>query len=323
MSSRVSGSLQFQRAVHRGLRTLGREGRVFSSMLAVAGLLSLLGVLLLGLLAVRTAGDVLRANATLQLQMERGADLAQVEALHRALLDLPGVASAVLTTKDQTYQIIRRQDPSVVSFIDTFGLQNPFPDSIGVTLKSADAYPETMALLQDARWQGVVAPEFVAAAAARQAQLSEVLQVARTGSDATLGIMGVAAAVLLLALVSLLHRRVLQRSGDTQTQVLLGAAPSDIFVPLWTEAMAIIFGGLVLAAAALAGLVFALPMLLPAAMQSPLLSAVVTSLQPALLELWPWVLGIAIGTVPVLAALSAAFGLTSQASFGFFNRSHA
>jgi cell division protein FtsX len=323
MSGRVSGSLQFQRAIHRGLRTLGREGRVFSSMLAVAAVLSLLGALLLGFLAVRTAGDVLRANATLQLQMERGADPAQVEALHRALLDLPGVSSAVLTTKDQAYQVIRRQDPSVVSFIDTFGLQNPFPDSIGVTLESADAYPETMALLQDARWQGVVAPEFVAAAAARQAQLSEVLQVARAAGDATVGIVGVAAAVLLLALASLLHRRVLQRSADTQTQMLLGAAPSDIFVPLWTEAVVILFGGLVLAAAALAGLVFALPTLLPGAMQSPFVEAVALSLQPALLELWPWVLGIALAAVPVLAALSAAFGLTSQGNFGFLNRSHA
>lgn len=323
MSGRVSGSLQFQRAVHRGLRTLGREGRVMSSMLAVAGLLSLLGVLLLGFLAVRTAGDVLRANATLQLQMEPGADEAQVEALHRALLDLPGVSSAVLTTKDQTYQIIRRQDPSVVSFIDTFGLQNPFPDSIAVTLESSNAYPEAMALLQNARWQGVVAPEFVAAAAARQAQLSEVLQVTRAGGDATLGIVGVAAGVLLLALVSLLHRRVLQRSGDTQTQILLGAAPSDVFVPLWTEAMLILLGGLILAAGALVGLVFALPTLLPGAAQSPFVGAVTASLQPALMDLGPITLGIALGALPVLAALSAAFGLTSQASFGFLNRSHA
>ncbi len=292
-------------------------------MLAVAGLFTLLGALLLGFLAVRTASDLLRTGATLQLQMERGAESAQVQALHRALLDLPGVSAAVLTTKDQAYLAVRREDPTVVSFIDAFGLQNPFPDSIAVTLASSDAYPAAMALLQDARWQGVVAPEFVAAAAARQAQLSEVLQVTQAGSDAALGIVAVAAAVLLLALVSLLHRRVLQRSADTQTQMLLGAAPSDIFVPLWTETMLILLGGLTVASGLLVGLVFALPSLLPAASQSQFVSAVALSLLPALEQLGPITLGIALLALPLLAALAAAFGLTSQSNFGFLNRSHA
>lgn len=323
MSERVSSSLQFQRGVHRGLRTLAREGRIFSSLLTVAALLLLLGLLLLTFLGIEMSSDVLRSNSTLRLEIERTASAEQTQDLYRALQDQPGIMKTELITKDQAYQAVRQRDPSVVSFIDAFGLQNPFPDTITVTLSSVDVYAGLLRFLQEPRWQGIVAPEFLARAASQEEQLTEVLRVTETGSQATFVILSVTAATLLLALISLLHRRILQRSADTQTQLLLGAGPGDLFVPLWTETTILLLGGLLLAAGALAGLSFALPSLLPSAGQSTFVQSVSTSLWPVLLDLGPIVLGIAIATTPVVAAFATLFGLTSQPKFGFLHRSHA
>ncbi len=323
MSDRVSSSLQFQRGVHRGLRTLAREGRIFSSLLTVAALLLLLGLLLLTFLGIQMGSDVLRSNSTLRLEIQRTASTEQTQDLYRALEDVPGVTQTELTTKDQAYQAVRERDPSVVSFIDAFGLQNPFPDTITVTLSSVDVYADLLTFLQQPRWQGIVAPEFLDRAASQEEQLTEVLRVTETGSQATTVILTVTAATLLLALISLLHRRILQRNADTQTQLLLGAGPSDLFVPLWTETTILLLGGLLLAATALAGLSFALPSLLPSAGQSAFMLSVSESLLPALLNLGPIALGIAVGITPVVAAFATLLGLTSQSKFGFLHRSHA
>lgn len=323
MSGRVSSSLQFQRGIHRGLRTLAREGRVFSSILTVAALLLLLGLLLLTFLGIQMGSNVLRSHSTLRLEVERTASAEQTQDLFRTVEDSPGVIKAELTTKDQAYQTIRERDPSLVSFIDTFGLKNPFPDTITVTLASVDDYASLLQLLQEPRWQGIVATEFLARAASQQEQLTEVLHVTETGSQATVVILSVTAATLLLALVSLLHRRILQRSTDTQTQLLLGASPGDVFVPLWTETTILLLGGLLLATAGLVGLAFALPSLLPSATQSTFVQSVSESLLPALMELGPIALGVAALTAPLVAALATAFGLSSQPRFGFLHRSHA
>lgn len=324
MSGRISSSLQFQRAVHRGLRTLAREGRVVSSLLTIGSLLVLLGLLLLTFLGIRASGDVLRSNSTLNLEMQRTASDQQVQDLFRTLQDLPGITATHLTTKAQAYEAVRLRDPSVVSFIDTFGLKNPFPDTITVTLASVEVYTDLLRLLQEPRWQGVVAPEFLSRATSQEAELTEVLRLTETGSQATIVILSVTAAALLLALVSLLHRRILQRSADTQTQLLLGAGPSDVFIPLWTEMTVLFYGGLALAVGTLAGLAYALPTLLPSAIQSEFAQSVGATLLPTLLSLgWP-ALAIAAATAPVLAAFATAFGLTSsQTSFGFLHRSHA
>ncbi len=323
MTGRPSPSLQFQRSVHRGLRTLAREGRLGSSVFTIAALLLLLELLLLGFLGINAGGSVLRSHSTLKLEIQRTASTDDVQGLYAALTGLKGVSGVQLITKEQAYLDVRKRDPSVVAFIDAFGLKNPFPDTIIATLDSVPAYGDLLRLLQDPRWQGVVAPEFLAQATSQEQQLTEVLSVTETSSQATAVILGTSAVALLLALVSLLHRRILQRFGDTQTQILLGASPGDVFVPLWTETTILLLSGLLVCAAVSTGLALALPSLLPSAGQSSFIQTVVASLQPMLLEIGPYLLGGAVLILPLIGALAAALGLTSQQSFSFLNRSHA
>jgi cell division protein FtsX len=318
----VRSSLQFQRAVFRGWRTLWREGRASGSILLIACLLTLVSLLLAILLAVQVGGEQLRRQAQVRLDVVRTATNDEVQQLAIALRGLPGISRVTLITKEETLAIEKARDPQVVEFIDKFHLENPFPDSLAITLGTVESYRELDRLVRDPRWQTVVDPTFLSQATAQEAQVLELLGATQGLMQAVVTLLVLAGVALIVGVSSLLHQRVLQRRADLHLQRLLGARPAELFLPLWTEGTLLLWCGTLLAAAAIAGGTVSLLWLGPTS-PSAFVQGLVVQLEPLFLSAGLTSLLACLACAPVVSAFTAGLGLLGDRPLAFLRRTHA
>ena len=302
----------WKRGIARGLTTLKRERAWGTTLGVLVGALLLFQLVLIILLGVQGMQYLLKSRTDIRLEIIDGATNQQVNEFYTVIQHTHYVADAAFITKEQAYEKAREYDPELVSFLEEFGMANPFPDTIGVTLKSLDDYNNFKRLLEQEQWNGVIDPTFLTEVTDQEKQIEQLIKFTNAGRSLTMIILGLVGAVLLFITTELVHRRVLSRSNEVLVEKLVGASPLAMFIPFATEACILLLASAVVSIVLCAILLLALPGVVPALQSDGVLAALSTEVSPLLLITLPQYFVMEILILPIIAGLGTWFGMQRE-----------
>ncbi|MFA7682400.1 MAG: permease-like cell division protein FtsX, partial [Candidatus Peribacteraceae bacterium] len=260
-------SVLWKRGILRGLTTARRKGRWLTAFGALFGVLLLLQIVLFGIVGVHTVQKILRAQTDLRLEVRPGAQDNEIQNFFAALQQLPIIDEAVYITKEQAYEKAREFDPELVAFLEKFQMENPFSDTIGVTLVALDDYQEFVNFIEQERWRAVVDPTFLSQVTDQEKQVHELLGITQAGRILAILILFLTGSVTLFIVTELVRRRSSDRSDEVFVERLAGAHPITIILPFATETTVLLWLAVLASALVLTVALIGLPLVFPSLQQ--------------------------------------------------------
>lgn len=301
-----------KRGIHRGITLFWRERSWGTSLGSLLGVTVLVQLLLAGLLSMAAIQTILVANADVRLEIRAEAPRAETQRFLSALKSLPYVANASYVTREQSYARAGKEEPDLVAFLEKFGMGNPFPDTIGVTLISLDDYALLSTFISGAEWQSVVDPTFLSTISRQEERMHELVRVADGGRSLVLLLLCIAGGVLLSTIIELTRLRALHRKDEVLVERLAGANTSWILLPFATEATLLLWASIAISGAVLTVFLFLLPVLLSALQSGGALSSLREAVAPLLAAYLPVCIILELLLAPVLAMLGAWIGMRTS-----------
>jgi len=304
--------LLWKRGIKRGLRTAQRGHRWMASLGALFGTLLILQLLIFGLAGAQTVQSLLQSRTDLRLEIRQNASDQQRQEFFGQLNQLSYIDETVYITKEQAYEYARTHDPDLIAFLEKYGMENPFSDTIGITLISLGDYDSLTEFLQQEKWKGVVDPTFLSEVTNQEAQVRALLRLTIAGRALAIMVLTITGCVLLLMIMELVRRRSLDRADEVFVEQLVGASPLSIFLPFAVEATLMLWIAIIASGFALVMLLLALPALLPTMQGTDILEAFGTALTSRARSFLPIAFTAEILLAPMIAALGAWFGIWPQ-----------
>lgn len=297
-----------RRGIRRGVLTVRREKGWMTVLGALFGILAVMQLLIVAGLGVQGIEHLLRTRTDLRLEIKSDAQDADIQSLYAALRGLPVAEDVRYVTKEQAYESERQRDPSLISFLEQFKMENPFPDTFSVTLRSLGDYDTFAQFVGENRWSNVVDPSFLSKVTDQEKQAHEMLQLTEAGKSVVLLFIVMMGAVLVFVLIELVRRRSLTRKEEVLVERLVGAQVLSVLIPFATESALLLAGAFLLSIAFLAAFLALLPALVPGLVSGAyaLLYAEVGRLLAFYLPIF-FVLEAVL--IPVIALLGAWWGL--------------
>lgn len=301
-----------QRAVKRGVLGVFREEGWGTAAGSLFGILLLWQMLLLLGIGVQGGLDMLRQQTDLRLQIRPTATDSQIQDLIQNIRNLPSVEDVVYVTREQAYERQQKRDPQLVEFLTKFGIDNPFPDTLGVRLKRLDDFRAFADFLKQPVFAPVVDPSFLSETTDQERQVERLIGAVSAARTTLVFALGLAVIVLLFVVVEMLRRRVLMKRQELFVEQLVGAGRIDILLPFMVEMCVLIGIALIASLVVTGGVLIALPFFLPVlgagGMFAPWASA-----SAAVLWLWlPLILLGEIALTLLLSVLGTLIALKSQ-----------
>jgi cell division protein FtsX len=295
-------SLLVKRGIRRGLLTLQREREFGVTLGALFGVLLLCQMLVGVTVGIQGLHRLLRSQLDLRLTIQDTASDQGVQEFMTAIKGLPSVERVTYVTKEQAYEREASRNPDLIHFLEEFKIQNPFPDTLAVTLTSLGEYDAFKAYVQQEQWKETVDPSFLSQSTNQEREVRQMITLAETGRALAFGFLAVLALVMLFVLIELTRRRAMQRREELLVERLVGAPELSMLVPFITEAAALLLAALVLSGVGMAVILWLLPRVLPvlAAGSFAALHAQVTGL------LWVWLPVVTVAEIVMLLGLACA-----------------
>lgn len=308
MGSTVDSSVGIRQALRRGFLLLQRErtwGTTLTLLTAVLVLMQLFVVMLLGIYSV---SRLLSSQAGLHLEVLSTAQDADVQSFFAAVHAYPDVQNVSFVTKEQAYAEQRKRDPDLVDFLDQYKLDNPFPDTFVVTLKSLDMYDSFRAFVEQPQWKNIVNPSFLSKVTDQEKQIRDLMSVTDAIRSVTFVFMFIAFAVLLFVVLELVSRTVRAHSTELFLENVLGASPVSVLLPFVAEMSILLLGATLIATALVTVFVVLVPFLMPALADETPFRLLATEMGPLLLSVFPWIVLLELCLMPALAYIGAFLG---------------
>lgn len=302
----------WKRGIQRGWITVWRERGWSTALGALLGVFVLLQLLILLFLGAEGIQSLLRAQTDLRLEIKEEAATADIQQFLSSLEQLPYIENSVYITREQAYAQMKRRDPELITFIEEFQLDNPFPETVGVTLASLDDYPVFKTFIEDERWHGVVDAGFLTEATEQEAQVYELIRLTNTGKSLVTFFLGITTFVLVFITTELVRRRVLSKSEEVMVEQLSGAHTFGILLPFATEATVLLLTALLASAVVTVGLLYGLPYLLPALAEEEAMFALISTIKPLLITMMPILLLVQALITPLLGWFGAWLGMVHK-----------
>ncbi len=301
-----------KRGMHRGFTLLLRERSWGTSLGALVGVMILVQMLLTSLFAVAAVQHLLASRADVRLEIRTDATRAATQQFLSALKALPYVSDATYITREQAYARAAKEEPDLVSFLEKFGMGNPFPDTVGVTLSSLDDYPLLSTFITGAEWQKVADPTFLSTISRQEERMHELIRVARGGRSLSILLLTIAGGVLLATVVELTRLRAFHRRDEVLVERLAGANAMTIILPFAWEASVLLWTGILASAAAMTMFLLLLPALVPALSATGALGIFREEAAPLLAAWLPVSFVLELLLSPLLATLGAWLGIRTD-----------
>ncbi len=301
-----------RRGIGRGLLTLWRERQWMSALGALFGVFLLVQLLLLVLTGLEGVQTVLKHRTDLRLEITQDASVQDIQVFLVELQNLAFVRDTVYITKEKAFEQTRKTDPDLIAFLEEFNMENPFTDSIGVTLSDLDHYESFSTFVEDERWRGVVDPSFLSTMSDQEKQVYALLNITNAVRSLTVTILVVTAAALVFIVTELIRRRAIARSDEVLVERLVGATPLSITLPFITEAVVLLFIAIILSTALMLLLASFLPIYIPALGQNGVLDPLRREVSPLMTTLLPTLLLLEIAVMPLIASIGAYLGVRPQ-----------
>lgn len=309
--------VSLKRGLRRGVHQLSRARDWKTTVLLLAAVMTLTQLFIVFLLGVSGAGNVLTAQAGIHLEVLPTAQESDIQALYAELTAQPYVRDVTFITGREAYERQKAVDPDLIAFLEEYDLDNPFPDTFAVSLRSLDDYEEFAAFAQGDRWRAIVNPSFLSAPHNSEREVRSLLQV--TGGMRTLSVVLIVASILILFFVVLewVSRNAVRREQELLLEHLLGAPPLAVLLPFAFE-MTILLAAATLIGAAVAGAFVALlPVFMPALALDVPFRLLQTELMPMLFTVFPLILLVEIIAMPLLALGGTALGVRARMPASF------
>lgn len=227
----------------QGWSQLRRMGGGRAAIAGVAGCCLILQLLLLFFVSGEGSLRMLRDRTALQLEVLPGATDQQISSLYAALRQHPSVEDVRYNTRQQIYEAQRESDPSFIAFLEKYQLENPFPDTLGVIVRSVDDYRVLGEFLQEDAWREIVDPAFLTHSAATESEARAMMDLLRWARWmlALFLVAGVAALGVMVGRTVSVERR-----GDIEA--LLGGNTGTMLSPSFVAAAMLLLLGVSISA---------------------------------------------------------------------------
>jgi cell division protein FtsX len=277
-----------------------------SAMLAVLAGVAFLAQLFVFLAAGVQAGDaLLRAQTDVRLKIKDTASDQSVQEFLVAIHALKYTDEATLITKEQAYEQEKRVNPTFVSFIEQYNLQNPFPDTIAVRLNTLQNYDAFAEFIKQTQWQPVVDPGFLSSDTNQEQQVRELLTITQTASILAYVLVGIVVLVLIFVLAEIVRTRSIEREDEILVERYMGASDFPILMPFLVEVCVLLFFALVIGAIGIGVLALVLPVLIPSLSYGGVFYELHETTKNVLVLWSPFLLGFELLAIPVLAYMGA------------------
>ena len=307
-------SLSLRRGLRQGLQNIVRESGWASALASLTGMMLLCQFLVLAVVGLGAGIRMLGEQTDLRLEILEGATDKQIQDFIQNVQSLPYVTDTAYITREQAYERFKNKDPELIGLFSAFGVENPFPETVGVRLRRLGDYDQFVTFLKQPAFASVVNPNFLSTTTDQEREIRSVLDAISglrlfvAGGTIVLGI------VLLLVIMELLRRRALLRSDELFIEQLVGASPATILFPFFVEMLVLLLISLALSAVIGFLLALLLPWLLPMLSPTGLLGSWMQLMRSGLLRSLPVIL-LAKGVgIVVLAGLGTSFAMKDQLS---------
>lgn len=305
-------SILLRRGLRRGILNIARDRGLGASLTAFVAAAALIQLLFLLFIGAESLERMLRVQTDLRLEVLSGATNQEIQQFYGGIRELPYVDEAQYVTREQAYELERRRDPELVAFLEEYNLENPFSDTIAVTLRSLDDYDAFTAFIRREQWQSVVDPSFLSQVTDQEQQVYEMLRFTEAGRSLVLFILLLVAGMAFFLLIELVRRRALQRSDEILVERLVGASPLSSILPFAMEASVLMSAAFLLSVILIVFFLLILPALVPAlsvgGLFAPLKNEVFSSLRIS----GPVIALLEISVIPLIGFTGAWIGLRKE-----------
>lgn len=230
----------------------------------LTGMAFLFQLVLLGGEAGFAVNTLLRDGPAFRVPLLSNVSDQGAQNFYSALRSESFVREAKFVTREQTLEEERRTDASLASFLDRYGLQNPFPDTVVLRLRSLDDLPGFTAFLQKEEWQAVVDPSFLSQANSQELESASTLAIANAAGIVAWFSLIFTIFALLAGVAAFLRGRALLRRDELLLLRLLGERPLFQRMPFAIEAFTLLFFAFALSTLLVFSFLTILPVLVPA-----------------------------------------------------------
>jgi|GEM_PF-424698 len=297
------------RAFRRGLTQIIREAGWLHGFLVLLGLLILVQLTFLFGSGMQAGLSLLRQSTDLRLTIQPGATDASVQGMIQELQQQSYIDTVLFITKEQALERQRKRDPELIEFLGTFGLQNPFPDTLGIRLKSLDAYPALKELLRKPVYTAVVDPAFLSEATNQEQTLERITEAVSGSRILLLFIAGVMSLVLFSTIVELVTRRAGSRSQDLFVERLMGGSRMHLGLPFLFEIGALLLMALLCSLVFITLLALLLPVVIPVLRSGGLFASWGEALGATFFSSLPLMIGVELLLLALLATVGTFLAL--------------
>ncbi len=307
-------SLALRRGIARGVANVVRESGWGTALGSLFGVLFLGQVLLLLVFGVQGGLRLLEEQTDLRLQILESASDSQIQDLFQNIRQLPFVSDTVYITREQAYERQKQRDPDLVLFLEKFGIDNPFPETIGVRLKTLADYGTFIRFLRQPIFTKVVNPEFLSQTTDQEEQVHKLIEAVRSGEYILFFIVALLIVAILFVVVELVRRRVLSKREELFVEQLVGANRLTILIPFCVEMFCLLGLALFFSIILTAIVLFVLPFFLPALGSAGLFSTWSIVTMQGILSSLLWLLPLQILAILLLAILGTVLALRNETS---------
>ncbi len=304
--------LSLRRGIKRGAQNVRREDGFGTALGSLFGVLFLGQILVLLVFGVEGGLRLLQEQTDLRLEISESATDRQIQDLFQNVRQLPYVADAVYITREQAYEREKKRDPELITFLDKFGIENPFPETMGVRLQKLSDYPAFVAFLQQPVFATVVNPTFLSKTTDQEQQVYRLIEAVRAGEYILFFVVLLLVIAILFVVVELVRRKALSKREELLVEQLVGASRTTTLIPFCTEMICLLASALILSILFAAAVVSALPFLLPELGSAGLFGTWSESVLDLLIHSLVWLIPVEILSIAVLAVLGTACAITPQ-----------
>ena len=312
MPSRAGQSSSWIRGMKRGFKHALRGEGSFIAVGALLGIFILMQMLMVSIVGTQAGLSVLRERLDLRIEVRDTATDADVQDFMQAVQGLPSVNDVVFITREQALERQKQRDPTLIDFLGKFGIDNPFPETIGVRLKKLEDATAFLTFIRQPAYSSVVNPAFLSETTAQQQQVERLATIVASSQALLWAGVGLVCAVLLLVVIEFIRRRSLLRQEEMTVQQLVGIRTFDLSLPFVIEMVCFLLLALVLSWIITILFFLTLPHLIPALGDGGIF-APWTRFTVQLLQWWsPWILLSEIAAVLLLAVGGTFFALSAR-----------
>ncbi len=298
-----------KRGIGRGIRSAMREQGWGASVTSLFGVLFLGQVLVLLVYGVHGGLTLLREKTDIRLEIIEGASQAQVQDAVQTIRTQEYVEEVIYITKQEAYERQRKREPQLTAFLQKFGIENPYPETLGVRLKSLADYPAFLAFLQQPSFTKTINPTFLSQSTDQEKQIYRLLDLITSARLLLFCVVGILLVVLLFTIIELVRRRAIMRGEELFVEQLVGASPLAMLIPFCGEVMTLLVLAFIVSVTFTSISLFVLPFLLPSIASGGLFAPWALQVRTSLIQSLPWLLIGELATLFIIAIAGTAFAL--------------